>query len=76
MSQDPYILRYVGIHSIMFPSEDRDKVIEIAHRYGVDYLLMPANRPALDPLLTGDSGRSAFCAGGDRAGDEPDLLQN
>jgi hypothetical protein len=38
----------------MFPSEDRDKIVEIAQRYGVDYLLMPAHRPALDPLLTGE----------------------
>jgi len=53
MTQDPYILRFVGIQSIMFPSEDRDLVIQIAQRYGVDYLLMPADRPALDPLLTG-----------------------
>ncbi|HVU09891.1 MAG TPA: glycosyltransferase family 39 protein [Phototrophicaceae bacterium] len=53
MTQDPYILRYVGIQSVMFPFEDRDLVIQIAQRYGVDYLLMPAARPALDPLLTG-----------------------
>ncbi|MEO8392563.1 MAG: glycosyltransferase family 39 protein [Chloroflexota bacterium] len=54
MTQDPYILRFVGIQSIMFPYEDRDKIIEIAKRYGVDYLLMPPNRPSLDPLLTGE----------------------
>ncbi len=54
MAQDPYILRYLGIQSIMFPEEDRDTVIQIAQRYGVDYLLMPPNRPALDPLLTGE----------------------
>jgi hypothetical protein len=54
MVEDPYILRFVGIQSIMFPSEDRDKIVEIAQRYGVDYLLMPAHRPALDPLLTGE----------------------
>jgi 4-amino-4-deoxy-L-arabinose transferase-like glycosyltransferase len=54
MVEDPYILRFVGIQSIMFPSEDRDKIVEIARRYGVDYLLMPAHRPALDPLLTGE----------------------
>ena len=54
MTQDPYIVRYVGLQSIMFPSENRDLVIQIAQRYGVDYLLMPSDRPALDPLLTGD----------------------
>ncbi len=54
MTQDPYILRYVGLQSIMFPNEDRDTVIAIARRYGVDYLLMPPNRPSLDPLMTGE----------------------
>jgi hypothetical protein len=52
MTQDPYILRYVGLQSVMFPDEDRDTVIAVAQRYGVDYLLMPPNRPALDPLMT------------------------
>lgn len=53
MTQDPYILRFVGLRSVMFPNEDRDTVIQVARRYAVDYLLMPANRPALDALLTG-----------------------
>ncbi len=51
MTQDPYMLRFVGLRSVMFPSEPRDTVIEIARRYGVDYLLMPSARPALDDLL-------------------------
>jgi hypothetical protein len=50
MAQDPYILRYAGLRSVMFPFEDRETIIEVAERYGVDYLLMPAARPALDPL--------------------------
>lgn len=55
MTQDPYILRYVGIQSIMFPHEPLDDVITIAQRYGVDYLLMPSTRPALDALLTDEA---------------------
>lgn len=54
MVQDPYIMRFVGLRSIMFPDEDRDTIIEVAHRYGVDYLLMPPNRAALDGLQTGE----------------------
>jgi hypothetical protein len=54
MAQDPFILRFVGLRSVVFPDEDRDSVLEIARRYGVDYLLMPANRASLDPLLTGE----------------------
>jgi len=55
MTQDPYMLRFVGLRSVMFPSEPRDVVIEVAQRYGVDYLLMPAARPALDALLLDDT---------------------
>jgi hypothetical protein len=53
MTQDPYIMRFVGLRTIMFPNEDRDTIIQIARRYGVDYLLMPPNRASLDGLLTG-----------------------
>lgn len=54
MSEDPYIIRFVGIRSVMFPNEDRDTILEVAQRYGVDYLLMPPNRVSLDGLLTGE----------------------
>jgi hypothetical protein len=50
MTQDPFMLSFVGIHSILFPSDDRDTVLEVAERYGVDYLLMPPDRGALDGL--------------------------
>lgn len=50
MTQDPYMLRYAGVRSVMFPFEDRDLVYEIALRYGIDYLLMPPARPSLDAL--------------------------
>ncbi|NDJ62174.1 MAG: hypothetical protein GYB67_13685 [Chloroflexi bacterium] len=52
MVQDPYMLRYVGIQSVIYPFEDRATILQVAARYGVDYLLMPPNRPALDPLYT------------------------
>ncbi len=54
MAEDPFIIRYAGISSVMFPNEDRDTVIAVAQRYGVDYLLMPANRPSLNGLMTGE----------------------
>jgi hypothetical protein len=53
MTEDPFIVRYVGLRSIMYPSEDRDTTLEVARRYGVDYLLFPPGRPALDALATG-----------------------
>jgi len=51
MTQDPFIVSYVGFPTVVFPHEPRDVVIAVARRYGVDYLLMPAARPALDPIL-------------------------
>lgn len=53
MAQDPYMLRYVGIQSVMYPYEPRDTIYAVAGRYGVDYLLMPPNRPALNALYDG-----------------------
>jgi hypothetical protein len=50
MTQDPYILRFLGLRSVMFPYEPRDVILEVAARYRVDYLLMPPNRPALDDV--------------------------
>ncbi|MFQ3568504.1 MAG: glycosyltransferase family 39 protein [Aggregatilineales bacterium] len=50
MTQDPFILRYVGLRSVMFPFEDIDTIYEVALRYDVDYLLLPADRPDLDPI--------------------------
>jgi hypothetical protein len=52
MTQDPFILSYAGFPNVVFPNEPRDVVAAVAARYGVDYLLMPANRPSLDALLT------------------------
>jgi hypothetical protein len=60
MAQDPYILRYAGIRSVMFPMEDRETIIEVVERYEVDYLLMPAARPALDPLYVGEETDPRF----------------
>ncbi len=76
MTQDPYILRYVGLQSVMFPDEDRDTVISIARRYGVDYLLMPPNRPSLDRSADRRGSRSAFRPGRRRAGHDLRLLRD
>ena len=37
----------------MTPHASREDTIEIAQLYDVDYLLMPAGRPALDALYLG-----------------------
>ena len=60
MAQDPIMISYQGIPSIVFPNNDRDTVIAVAKRYGVDYLLMPPDRPALDPIMTGEISDPRF----------------
>lgn len=47
------MLRFFGIQSVVIPMEDRNTVLEVAQRYGVDYLMMPPARPSLDPLFDG-----------------------
>lgn len=53
MAQDPFMLRYVGIRSVMIPMENRDVILEVARRYGVDYIMLPPDRPALDAVYSG-----------------------
>lgn len=57
MTQDPFILGYAGIESVVFPQNDLDTLIEVARRYRVDYLLMPSDRPHLDALMQGGDPR-------------------
>jgi hypothetical protein len=60
MSQDPIMLAFVGVKSVVFPMEDRDTVYEVAQRYRVDYLVMPPARPSLDALYTGEETDPRF----------------
>jgi len=53
MTQDPFMLRFVGVQSVMIPFESREKILKVAARYRVDYLLMPADRPSLDSIYWG-----------------------
>lgn len=60
MTQDQFVLSFLGLRSVVIPFDDRDTVLEVAARYGVDYLLMPPARPALDPLYTGAESDPRF----------------
>jgi len=60
MAQDQFMLRFLGLRSVMIPMEDRDTVLEVARRYGADYLMMPPARPSLDPLYTGEDTDPRF----------------
>ena len=54
MTQDPFELAYHGMKAVMIPNDDRDTILAVASRYAVDYLLFPADRPALDPVQYGE----------------------
>lgn len=53
MTQDPFILSYHGFRALMLPSDPLDMILAAAYRYGVDYILLPAARPALDGFWYG-----------------------
>ncbi len=53
MTQDPFMLGFLGLRSVVIPMESRDTILDVAQRYGIDYLMMPPARPALDPLYNG-----------------------
>lgn len=53
MAQEPYVFSSVGIPSIVTPLASREDVLELAAIYEIDYLMLPAARPALDPLYMG-----------------------
>ncbi|MCY3780612.1 MAG: glycosyltransferase family 39 protein [Chloroflexi bacterium] len=50
MSQDPYVLSVFGYSSVVTPLASREDTLALARTFEIDYLLMPAARPALDPL--------------------------
>ena len=50
MSQDPYVMSYFGYAGVMTPLASRADTLELGRRFEIDYLLLPAARPALDAL--------------------------
>ena len=60
MAQDPFVLSYLGVESIMIPLASREDTVELARRYDIDYLMMPPGRPALDALYLGQESDERF----------------
>jgi hypothetical protein len=60
MSQDPYVMSYFGYASIMTPLASREDVLALAAHFEIDYMLMPAARPALDALYLGEEEDPRF----------------
>jgi 4-amino-4-deoxy-L-arabinose transferase-like glycosyltransferase len=50
MTQDPFVMSYYGIHSVMIPLASREQTLEVAQHFQIDYVMMPPARPALDAL--------------------------
>ena len=60
MSQDPYVLSVFGYSSVMTPVASREDTLALARQFEIDYMLMPADRPALDSLYLGEEKDSRF----------------
>ncbi len=73
MSQDPYILSALGYSSVVTPLASREDTLDLARQFEIDYLLLPAARPALDPLYLGSESDPRFklAAHVDDAGEIP-----
>lgn len=54
MSQDPFVLSLYGYSSVITPLATREDTLALAEEFEIDYLLMPAARPALDPIYLGE----------------------
>jgi hypothetical protein len=49
-------MSYFGYASVMTPLASREDTLALGRRFHIDYLMMPASRPALDALyLSGES---------------------
>lgn len=56
MIRDPWeFTEATGLKSIMIPNNDRETILATAARYNARYLVLPAPRPALDPLMRGET---------------------
>lgn len=53
MTQDPFQWTRYGMPSVMLPNDDRETILAVATRYRVDYIVFPADRPALDAVQYG-----------------------
>ena len=60
MSQDPYVMSYFGYAGLMTPLASRADTLELGRRFEIDYLLLPAARPALDALYLSEESDPRF----------------
>ena len=60
MAQDPYVMSYFGYASVMTPLASRADTLALGRRFEIDYLMMPASRPALDALYLSEESDPRF----------------
>lgn len=48
---EPFQAAYLGLPTVMYPSDPRPVVFRVADRYQIDYFVLPAGRPALDGIV-------------------------
>ena len=53
-----------GFRTVQIPTEDRDTIYQVARRYGVTHLLLPARRDRFQSLYEGEEQDPPVCVGG------------
>lgn len=53
MAQDPFMLRYYGIRSVVVPYHSIEDVLAAAERYAIDYVMLPTAWSDLDAFYGG-----------------------
>lgn len=61
MTRDPWELTYqTGLRSVEIPNNGLDVILQVAHQFGANYLVLPAPREALAGLYEGTRSFPAF----------------
>ena len=61
MTRDPWEVSFItGYAAIQVPNDDLDSILAAARRYDANYLLLPAQRAALDPLVDAPESDARF----------------
>lgn len=55
---EPFQAAYHGLYAVVYPSDERAVVFEVANRYRIDYFVFPAERPLLDTIARGEDSDS------------------
>lgn len=63
---------HTGMQAVVVPNEGPNRLLEVADRYGVEYIILDQNRPApLTPLYLGDESHPSLALVWDETGGAP-----